>query len=88
MMSEVKLTVDDSKVEVVRSATTTEAMVDAAAERLALFWPTRGSAMCTVGMPIEERRRLKHIAREVLLIAEAWRGVERRPNPFLDEMRV
>lgn len=62
----------------------TEAMVDAAAESLAVVWPSRKPGMCTVGLPIKARRQIKHIARDALIAAQRWQGVQNREKPFCD----
>jgi hypothetical protein len=61
----------------------TDAMVDAAAESLAVIWPSRGSGMCTLGLPIKTRRQIKQAARDALLAAQRWRGVQTREKSFL-----
>lgn len=60
----------------------TDAMIDAAAEALAIVWPQRSPETCVIGLPIETRRQIKAIAEEMLIAAERFNGMETRGNPF------
>jgi hypothetical protein len=61
----------------------TDAMIDAAAESLAVIWPDRRSDTCTIGMSLEMRCQIKQAARDALLAAYKWRDTQIREKPFL-----
>jgi len=61
----------------------TDAMIDAAAESLAVVWFERQSQMCTVGLPIDIRRQIKQITKDMFIVAEKWKDIQVRDKPFL-----